>query len=70
MWNKAKDIKPPLYDVMSYEISAPVLAYNVFNRKNYIASFWIFPEVEAWRDNETGEVISVTHWQEINNPKD
>lgn len=70
MWNKAKDTKPETYDVMAYEVSLPVLAYNRFNRKYYIATFWVFPEIEAWRENETGDLINITHWQELTLPKD
>lgn len=72
MWNKAIDTKPETFDVMSYEVSVPVLAYNRFTRKYYLATFWVFsePASERWRENETGDLITVTHWQEITTPKD
>lgn len=73
MWNKyhiKNDNIPELYEALGMQVSKPVLTYNKFTRICVIATFWLTPDKEVWRDNEVGGIITITHWQEINLPKD
>lgn len=73
MWNKyhiKNDNIPEVYEALGVQVSKPVLTYNKFTRTNAIATFWIMPDKEVWRDYSDGNVITITHWQEITQPKD